>query len=111
MARGPNVVHDTTISGNGRFVAFQSPATNLIGTGNDTNNQIDIFVHDTQTGDTVRLGIISAGVNGQQSNNFSSGPALSQDGRYVAFASQANNLVAGDTGRTTTSSGMTGRTA
>ncbi len=88
-----------TISGDGRYVAFQSPGTNLV--PGDTNNQSDIFVHDTLTGTTDRLDILDLGVNGLQSGGFSANPALSHDGRYVTFSSTANNLVAGDTNNTT----------
>jgi Tol biopolymer transport system component len=81
-----------SISGDGRFVAFQSSATNLV-TG-DTNGSDDIFVHDTQTGETER---VSATTDGAQANAGSANPALSSDGRFVAFQSAATNLVPDDT--------------
>jgi Tol biopolymer transport system component len=85
------------ISADGRFVAFESLATNLVGT-NDTNNSMDIFVHDRNTGTTERISVASDGTEG---NNASSAPAISADGRFVAFQSDATNLVAGDAnGRT-----------
>jgi len=80
------------ISGDGRHVAFRSWASNLV-TG-DTNNRLDVFVHDRQTGATTRVSVDSAGNEG---NNEASVPAINTDGRYVAFPSSANNLVAGDT--------------
>ena len=80
------------ISGDGRFVAFVSNATNLV--AGDSNNVADIFVHDRQTGVTTRVSINSSG---GEANAASSDPAISADGRYVAFVSAANNLVAGDT--------------
>jgi hypothetical protein len=92
-----NTALGATISGDGRYVAFQSPATNLLGVGADANNQTDIFVHDTETGSTERLSVLSSGVNGLQSNGFSSNAALSHDGRYVVFSSTATTLVSGDT--------------
>jgi len=79
------------ISANGRFVAFRSEAGNLI--GNDSNNVSDIFVHDRQTGQTMRVSVNSAG---QQANGSSYDPAISDDGRHVAFGSYADNLVSGD---------------
>jgi len=79
-------------STDGRFVAFISLATNLV--EGDTNNQFDIFVHDRQTGMTTRE---NTPAGGGQANNASFGPWLSADGRYVAYYSFANNLVAGDT--------------
>jgi Tol biopolymer transport system component len=80
------------ISGDGRFVAFDSSANDLV-TG-DTNSTRDVFVHDRQTGTTTR---VSLGAGGSQGNAPSEWPALSADGRIVAFVSQATNLVAGDT--------------
>ena len=80
-----------SVSGNGRYVAFESAATNLV--PGDTNNVTDIFVRDTQRGTTVRASVPSAGGQG---NNFSDEPAMSADGRYVAFESAASNLVPGD---------------
>ena len=79
------------ISADGRYVAFSSVATNLV-TG-DTNATYDVFVRDFQTGATVRASVDSAGVEG---NGLSNSPAISADGRYVAFASTATNLVTGD---------------
>jgi len=84
-----------TISIDGQIVAFDSYATNLV-TG-DTNGVIDVFVHDRVTGVTERVSVDSAG---NQSNGESTWPALSADGRYVAFMSYASNLVAGDTNGT-----------
>lgn len=82
---------DPAISGDGRFVAFTSEASNLV-TG-DTNGKEDVFVHDLQTGTTTR---VSVGTGGGQGDGDSSDPAISADGRYVAFKSQATNLVPGD---------------
>ena len=83
---------DAALSANGRFVAFDSGATNLV--AGDTNGQQDIFVHDRRTGTTTRVSVDSAGT---QANNASVAPALSADGRFVAFETEATNLVAGDT--------------
>lgn len=80
-----------SISGDGRFVAFESYATNLV--PHDTNGDSDVFEHDRETGETVR---VSVGTNSQQANNDSSHPAISTDGRYIAFQSFANNLVPGE---------------
>ena len=81
------------ISADGRYVAFESDATNLV--SGDTNNFNDIFVHDRQTGQTTRVSIASDGTQATGGSSFS--PAISADGRYVAFASYAANLVSGDT--------------
>lgn len=80
------------ISADGRFVAFKSLASNLV--LGDTNNASDIFVRDRVTGETSRVSVSSSGVQG---NLDSGAPAISADGRYVAFESWASNLVPGDT--------------
>jgi len=81
-----------SISADGRFVAFSSGASNLA--PEDTNEAPDIFVHDRVTGDTERASLASSG---EQGNGWSVAPAISADGRFVAFRSDATNLVAGDT--------------
>ncbi len=84
------------ISGDGRLIAFQSDASNLV--RGDTNGKVDLFVHDRQTGTTQR---VSVAAGGGQGNDHSYDPAISANGRFVAFASDASNLVPGDTnGRT-----------
>jgi Tol biopolymer transport system component len=79
-------------SADGRFVAFESQASNLV--AGDTNNNPDVFVRDRQTGQTTRVSVAS---DATQSNGYSSVDAISADGRYVVFMSAASNLVAGDT--------------
>lgn len=84
------------ISANGQFVAFRSDATNLLGAGVDTNGIADIFVRDVISGTTTRVSVATGG--GQSTAFFGSGsPSITGDGRYVAFSSLANDLVAGDT--------------
>ncbi len=80
------------ISADGRYVAFSSAATNLV--AGDTNGAADVFVRDLQAGTTTRVSVNSLGA---QANNSSFSVSLSGDGRFVAFSSIANNLVAGDT--------------
>lgn len=87
------------ISSDGRYVAFQSDATNLV--PSDTNGATDIFVHDRGTGLTTRMSVASDGTQGDGDSGaidplFPHPPAISADGRYVAFESDASNLVAGD---------------
>ncbi|MGZ8159789.1 MAG: hypothetical protein ACXWT4_13380 [Methylobacter sp.] len=81
-----------SISADGRYVAFSSIADNLVLL--DTNSSSDIFVHDRLTGNTRRASVNSTGVEG---NGSSSNPSISDDGRYVAFGSSADNLVPEDT--------------
>jgi Tol biopolymer transport system component/Ca2+-binding RTX toxin-like protein len=85
-----------SISADGRYVAFNSTATNLV--SGDTNGVNDIFVKDLQTGTTKRISVAS---DGTQGNDGSSNPSISADGRYVAFTSFASNLVSGDTNNNT----------
>lgn len=79
------------ISGNGRYVAFASNATNLVSV--DPSPWADLFVHDLVTGITVP---VSIGFSGQAPNGSSGFPVLSDDGRFVAFQSFANNLDPND---------------
>ena len=80
------------ISVDGRYVAFECDADNLV--SGDTNAMTDVFVHDRQTGQTTR---ISLSTGGGQGNGTSGSPSISVDGRYVAFDSVASDLVPGDT--------------
>ena len=82
----------SSISLDGRYVAFESWASNLV--PGDTNNKCDIFVKDMETGYISRVSVASGGAEG---NGDSRNPAISADGRYVAFESNASNLVPGDT--------------
>jgi subtilisin family serine protease/Tol biopolymer transport system component len=82
------------ISGDGRLVAFQSSASNLV--TDDTNDTADIFVHDRETGVTERVSVASDGSETERFG-FSSNPAISADGRHVAFQSSASTLAPGDT--------------
>jgi len=80
------------VSAGGRYVVFHSDAANLVSA--DTNRAFDIFVRDRVLHTTRR---VSVGDGGQQANAESLGPAvISGNGRYVAFASLADNLIAGD---------------
>ena len=79
------------LSGDGRYVAFESDASDLV--AGDTNGR-DIFVHDRETGTTARVNVAS---DGSQADNIGQYPDISDDGRYVAFSSPAQNLVPGDT--------------
>lgn len=80
------------LTADGRFIAFESSATNLV--AGDTNGMPDVFVHDKQSGVTER---VSVDADGRQGNARSGQPALTDDGRYVAFYSDSSNLVPGDT--------------
>jgi WD40-like Beta Propeller Repeat len=82
------------ISGNGRYVAFATTASNMV--AGDSNGAQDVFVVDTQTGSVVRASVDSAGAQGNADSPSSQGerPALSYDGAWVAFSSNASNLGA-----------------
>jgi hypothetical protein len=80
------------ISADGRFVAFDSYATNLV--VDDRNEQMDVFVYDRQN--PTQTARVSVGLEGRESGGQSVRPSISADGRYVAFQSTASNLVSGD---------------
>ncbi|HVE74231.1 MAG TPA: hypothetical protein VNA30_03950 [Mycobacteriales bacterium] len=88
---------EISVSGDARFIAFASPAANLV--PGDTNQVVDVFVHDRLT---RRTELISVGQDGRpavgncNAATGSGNPAITPDGRYVAFHSCAANLVPGD---------------
>lgn len=83
-----------SISADGRYVAFASYATNL--SAGDSNNDLDIFVRDVKAGTTRQVSVSSTGAHANGAATFDP-PVISANGRYVAFASAASNLVPGDT--------------
>jgi len=80
------------VSTNGQFVLFESAADNLV--PGDTNAANDVFVRDLVNGITI---LVSANTNGVCGNGASSDSAMTPDGRYVVFASEARDLASGDT--------------
>ena len=80
------------ITPDGRFIAFTSRASNIV--ENDTNQYDDVFVWDGMSRTTER---VSISTTGQQANNWSMNPSISADGRFIAFMSEASNLVENDT--------------
>ncbi len=100
-AQGNGDSGDPSLSADGRYILFQSSATNLV--PGDTNGLKDEFVHDRVTGQTVRVNVAS---DGTQANAVSIGidddgccsfPSISADGRSVVVVTLASNLVPGDT--------------
>jgi Tol biopolymer transport system component len=89
VANAPSSQPD--VSGDGRFVAFTSLASNLV--AGDTNGQADVFLRDLLTGTTRRVSV--AGDAGE-SDGRSSAPAVTDGGTAVAFESAADDLVSGD---------------
>jgi Tol biopolymer transport system component len=87
--------HDPSMSADGRYVAFDSVASNLV--PGDANGNEDVFVRDQQTGTTS---LVSLSSTGAQANSGAYEPAISGDGRYVVFTSYASNLVPSDTNAT-----------
>jgi Tol biopolymer transport system component len=83
------------ISADGRFVVFFSYASNLV--PGDTNQFGDIFVRDRQAGTTERVSVSSSGAQAMPTFDDEDACDISADGRYVAFVSDADNLVPGDT--------------
>jgi hypothetical protein len=90
--QGNGLSHEAYISADGRYVTFESEASDLV-TG-DTNAAADVFVHDRVSDTTTRVSVAS---DGTQANGSSEDPTISPDGRYVAYRSAATNLVSGDT--------------
>ncbi|MGQ0467037.1 MAG: hypothetical protein ACT4QG_17185, partial [Sporichthyaceae bacterium] len=81
-------------SGDGRYVVFVSYADNLV--PDDRNDQRDVFVRDLLTQKTIRISVTHTGLEG---SGLSYAPAICADGTRTAFASDADNLVAGDGNR------------
>lgn len=86
-----------SVSADGRFVVFESNATNLV--DSDTNGRTDVFLKDLQTGVITRISEITDPVTGEviqgEGSSFNLSPEISADGNYVVFISSANNLVPG----------------
>jgi len=83
------------VSGDGRYVAFASSATNLV--ASDINDGgLDVFMHDRQTGTTQLVSLNGCPTPAQALTGSGSLSVISADGRYVAFYSDATNLVADD---------------
>jgi hypothetical protein len=80
-----------SVSADGRFIVFESDATNLISGLTDTNNGADIFLRDTKTGTLRCISLANPTTTG---NSLSINPVISLDGRYVVFASKASDFVA-----------------
>jgi uncharacterized repeat protein (TIGR01451 family) len=83
-----NLMGGPSISGDGRFVAFSSEASNLV--RGDRNANADVFVHDRVTHETTR---VSVATGGAEANAGGTEPEISRDGRFVAFLSNADNIV------------------
>jgi Tol biopolymer transport system component len=96
-ANGP--AHDLDISADGRFVAFGSSASNL-DPGDPAAGSDDVFARDTQSGITSLVSRAS-GASGAKADAASQAPAISDDGRFVAFVSGASNLDPAATGNAT----------
>ncbi len=86
---GPS--HNPRISGDGRWIVYESEASNLV--GGDTNQTTDIFLFDRQLGGTTR---VSVGSSGEQADLPSLAPAISNDGSVIAFVS-ASTLLSAET--------------
>lgn len=92
LDKAPADASAPSISDEGRRVAFRSGSTTLV--IDDTNDRPDIFVHDFALEQTLRA---SVATDGSETNDSSDSPVISSDGSTVAFRSEADNLVAGDT--------------
>lgn len=93
-----NDAWSANVSADGRYVAYVSDVAEIV--PNDTNYATDVFVYDRKTGLTERVSVASDGTQGDRPSGEWGKPALSADGRYVVFASEARNLVPDDTNGT-----------
>ena len=91
-AQANNASFFAMISSDGQYVAVNSFASNLV--AGDTNASEDVFLRDRAAGTTERISVDSSGAQGNFGSDYAS---VSSDGRLVAFASGASNLVSGDT--------------
>jgi WD40-like Beta Propeller Repeat len=91
-AQGNGRSESPSISGDGRWVAFDSTASNLV--AGDDNDSSDVFVHNMKTGRTKLVSVSNSGTPGNKRSDW---PSISASGRLVAFETKATNLVAGDT--------------
>jgi Tol biopolymer transport system component len=89
--QGNNTSGGASISANGRYIAFQSLATNLV--MSDTNDLLDVFRGDRLLGITERMNV---NLQGEEANGFSGSSSLSAEGSHTTFTSGANNLVPDD---------------
>lgn len=96
---GNSVSRFPNMSTDGRFIAFQSAAGDLV--VNDANSFYDVYVRDMRVGITNLVSVNRTGGTGSDSGNVIGTPRLSADGRFVAFSSSASDLVADDTNRRT----------
>jgi Tol biopolymer transport system component len=92
-AQGNGNSFESKVSADGRYVVFNSTASNLV--PGDTNGFEDVFLRDRRTGSTTRISVSSSGAQANGDSFFP--PAISADDRFVAFTSRATNLVRGDT--------------
>lgn len=93
-ANGSSTIASTSMTTDGHFIAFASDADNL--TSNDTNECSEVFVRDLASGATV---LVSVNTNGWSGDAVSFDPAISPDGRFVAFTSSADDLISGATNK------------
>lgn len=93
QATGSSTLPQSTrvVSNDGRFVVFSSDATNLV--ANDNNGVSDVFLRDRALGTTVRISVNKDGGNASAESHT---PCINSDGRFIAFASLAGDLVEGD---------------
>jgi Tol biopolymer transport system component len=86
---------EPALSADGRYLAFLSSASNLVAGQVDTNNATDVFLYDRLSGTATLVSHVSGAPTTTGDTPWSYGPAISPDGRYVAFESGATHLVAG----------------
>ena len=86
--------HARTLSADGRWLAYESDSAHVVAGQRDTNGKSDVFLYDATTRTTVLVSHVPSSAT-TAPQGASSRPAVSADGRYVAFLSDARNLVPG----------------
>jgi Tol biopolymer transport system component len=95
-SQGNSYSTSPSVSSDGRYVAFESYASNLV--AGDLNETTDVFIRDRLNLVTIRVSVAS---DGNEANGESYADSISGDGLHIAFTSEASNLVAGDTNNIT----------
>ena len=91
--KGNDMSGGVDMSADGRYIVFESLATNLISGETSPAYQSNVYLRDMQSGATLRL---SRGYDGSETDGDSAFPSISPDGLYISFASRATNLIPGD---------------
>ena len=104
---GPNVPANGNsfyprISGDGRYLVYETQASNIVAGASDANGAVDVIRYDRLTGTSVIVSRLAGSGGSASANGNSSNAYISDDGDVIAFTSDASDLVSGYTGSATT---------